>query len=155
MGSAALLRGRVSGIGNWYVVTSVCHRRSDRFAGLEPAAIVVDELRLSDARGATESLAWVVMPDHLHWLLRLSAGTLAQAVQGFKSRSAHRISRMSGEPGRVWQAGYYDHLVRDEAALRKHARYLLDNPRRRGLATRFEDYPHAWCRWASCTDELW
>jgi putative transposase len=154
MASPALLRGRDSRIGAWYVVTSVCHGRLPRFEDARCASLVVDELRQSDARGLTGSMAWVVMPDHLHWLFRLKSASLSYAIHSLKSRSAHRITRTGGYRGPVWQAGYFDHQVRDPDALRRHVRYLLDNPRRRGLVERFEDYPFAWCRVAVGTADL-
>ena len=86
------------------------------------------------------------MPDHLHWVLELRDGSLSEVMQSFKSRSAREINERRGGVGRIWQPGFHDHRVRNEAALLKHVRYALDNPRRRGLVERLADYPFWWCR---------
>jgi REP element-mobilizing transposase RayT len=92
--------------------------------------------------------AWVIMPDHLHWLMELGAEVaLSTLVQGVKSRSAIAVNRVTGGRGPVWQSGFYDHRVRRHEDLLKQAKYLIDNPIRKGLVDRAEDYPHWWCRW--------
>jgi putative transposase len=104
------------------------------------------ELDRADHGGAVHAIAWVLMPDHLHWVLELRHGSLSAAIQSFKSRAARAINARVGGGGQVWQPGFHDHRVRNEEALRKHVRYTLDNPRRSGLVERLGDYPFWWCR---------
>ncbi|MEH6575539.1 MAG: transposase [Amphritea sp.] len=59
-----------------------------------------------------ETLAFVVMPDHVHCLVQLDKNPLNQTVHDVKSISAHRINRMLGRSGRFWQDGFHDHAVR-------------------------------------------
>ena len=87
------------------------------------------------------------MPDHLHWLFALRHGSLGDLLCEFKSRSARSINGLLASQGMVWQTGYYDHCLRDDEDLHKQARYLIENPLKKGLATRIEEYPHWWCRW--------
>jgi REP element-mobilizing transposase RayT len=87
------------------------------------------------------------MPDHLHWLFRLDSGTLSGTIQRMKLRSAQAINRIEKRHGPVWQAGFHDHCIRDERSLQGHARYLIENPLRAGLADKVGDYPHLWCAW--------
>ena len=82
--------------------------------------------------------AWVVMPDHVHWLFQLQQGSLGGCMQRFKSRSAHAVNRHQGRSGPLWQPGYYEHHLRPEDALRKQARYVIENPLRAGIATTME-----------------
>jgi hypothetical protein len=56
--------------------------------------------------------------------------------------------------GSLWQPGYYEHRSRDEADLRKQARYLLENPLRKNLAARIDDHPAWWCRWIAGSQDL-
>ncbi len=89
------------------------------------------------ARVRATTLAFVVMPDHLHWLMQLGdTHTLPQVVASVKSVSAHRL----GYP--IWQPGYYEHALRREEDVRALARYIIENPLRAGLVTRIGDYPH-------------
>jgi len=84
--------------------------------------------------GRAETLCYMLMPDHLHWLLVLHQGKLSEAVKLLKGRTAHAI----GQP--VWQANYFDHAVRQDEDLRKIARYIVANPLRAKLVERIGDY---------------
>lgn len=130
-----------------YAVTTVTLGRETHFKEAGNATAVVDALRFVESTRRTTSLAWVVMPDHVHWLFQLRSGTLASCLQMFKSRSARLINQRLGRQQPLWQPGYFDHAVRGEACLRRHALYIAANPVRAGLAAVLGGYPHAWCRW--------
>lgn len=96
---------------------------------------MVRQLRTLHEEGRAETLCFVVMPDHLHWLVTLREGKLSEAVQRVKDGSA----RLIGHP--VWQPNFYDHAVRQDEDLRAIARYVVANPLRAGLVKRLADYP--------------
>ncbi|KOQ73350.1 REP-associated tyrosine transposase [Stenotrophomonas maltophilia] len=152
MPSPQLLVGRRSIVGNVYAITMVCVNRRTIFEEPTNASIVMQVLEAMDQQGLTASLAWVVMPDHLHWLAQLRGKSLGYCVQRLKARSSFLINQHRGRAGAVWHAGYYDHAIRSEESLRRQARYILGNPVRAGLATRLGQYPHGWCQWP--LDEL-
>ncbi|KAF1014728.1 MAG: REP-associated tyrosine transposase [Stenotrophomonas maltophilia] len=147
MVSQRLRYGRYVQAGNIYALTTVTAHRQRLFADAGNAALMIDALRHVEATGLTHSLAWVVMPDHLHWLLQLRAGTLAQCMGGLKSRSSRLINACLQRRGPLWQHGYHDHAIRTDESLRELAAYILANPVRAGLADQVGAYPHAWCRW--------
>ncbi|WP_343650996.1 transposase [Stenotrophomonas sp.] len=147
MPSPALLRHRHSAIGHFYVITSVTADRHCLFRDPARAALLEDSFRHSDRKGLTRSCAWVVMPDHFHWVMQLREGSLGRCVQALKSQSAIAINATLGGHAPVWQRGYYDHWIRDERDVRRQALYVVGNPVRAGLAQRLGEYPHAWCRW--------
>ncbi len=134
-------------IGNVYAMTMVCEHRRRQFDDMHRAEIPMRILRAMDSEGLTCSLAWVVMPDHIHWLAQLRGHTLGYCVQRFKARTSYLLNQLDGRNGRVWQAGYYDHAIRTEESLREQAMYILANPVRAKLAERLGEYPNAWCRW--------
>jgi len=148
----ALRTGRISEPGRAYLLTAVTHQRCPIFSDFSTARLLIDELRrLHDSR-AVESLAWVVMPDHLHWLIILGDSSLPRVMQQLKSRSAVRISQSSGSGpharcGKLWQRGFHDHALRREEDLQACARYIVANPRRAGLVQRLGDYPHWDATW--------
>jgi len=146
-GNQALRKGRVSIPGQIYLVTTVTTERSKLFADFRTARIIIGEMRASVDRDELESLAWVLMPDHLHWLLALNGQfTLPKAVQSFKSRSAIRTNQHLNSEGPVWQSAYHDRALRKDEDLRTAARYLVANPLRAGLVENIGDYPH----WDAC-----
>jgi hypothetical protein len=72
------------------------------------------QLRKLDQEQSCQSLAWVVMPDHLHWLIELQSATLATLMRRFKSRSSLALHKAGVEQHPVWQAGYQDRALRRE-----------------------------------------
>ncbi|MET0889741.1 MAG: transposase [Stenotrophomonas maltophilia] len=147
MSSSRLRAGRCSIPGQTYVLTMVCQNRRRWFDDPDVSAIAMFGLKEMDERGYARSLAWVVMPDHLHWLLELKTKPLADIARRFKSSTALAINRARGRGGALWQAGYHDHAVRCDASLRRHAMYILGNPIRAGLSEQIGDYPYAWTLW--------
>ena len=107
------------------------------FLQLLLARQLVLALRHEQEAQRAQTLAFVVMPDHLHWLMSLgSISSLDQVVGGVKSVVAHKAGR------RIWQKGFHDHALRREEDLAKVAEYIILNPVRAGLVDRPENYPH-------------
>ncbi|QXP83607.1 transposase [Methylococcus sp. Mc7] len=141
--SRDLRRGRFSESGRPYLVTTVTHQRTPRFLAFGACRCVVQELRNADARGDSRTLAWVLMPDHLHWLFELQAVSLSTVVGRFKQASARNVKGLLECKGqRLWQPGFHDRAVRKEEDIRAIARYVVANPLRAGLVKRLGDYPH-------------
>ena len=147
MSSPALRIGRWSPTGNVYAITAVTHARRRRFDDETNVDLLIEALRTVERTGRTFSLAWVIMPDHLHWLIELRHGTLAGCMQILKSRSGRSIGRRAEANAPIWQPGYYDHALRGDECLRTQAMYIAANPVRAGLATCIGEYPYAWSRW--------
>ena len=137
-GQHALRRGRVSIPGQYYHVTCATVHRVPVFIDWPAGRPVVTALRAAADAGDAETLAYCLMPDHLHWLLRLGQPTLARVVGNMKGRSSW--ARRS-PTGHLWQRGYYDHAIRTDENLRNVARYIVANPLRAGLVTHIGDYP--------------
>ena len=128
--------GRFSQENQIYHITTVSHQRQPFFHHLQSARIVIQQLQRLQADHWVDTLAYVLMPDHLHWLLQLHTTPLSEIMRCLKGRSAHEL----GHP--VWQANFYDHAVRDDEDLLHIARYIVANPLRAGLVKHIGDYPH-------------
>ncbi len=149
----ALRKGRHSRPYQAYLVTTVTRNRRPWFNDIFAARLLIHELRQLEENGAVNSLAWVVMPDHLHWLLQLNENScLPQLIKSLKARSALTINRYFQEKGSLWQRAYYDRAVRQEEDIRQIARYLVANPLRAGLVQNIGDYPHWDCTWMTDRD---
>ena len=73
--------------------------------------------------------AFVVMPNHVHVLVRLAEGQpLADVLHSWKSFSAKAINRQLGRSGRIWQEESYDRIVRDWNELVRSRDYIARNP---------------------------
>lgn len=142
-----LLTGRYSEVGRVYLLTVVTQGRNPVFADWRLGRLLVHEMRHAHEAGRVESLAWVVMPDHLHWLVELQRGTLGELMCQAKSRSSLSVNAARHQQGRLWQKGYHDRALRQEADLKAVARYVIANPLRAGIAGRLGDYPLWDAKW--------
>jgi len=73
------------------------------------------------------------MPDHVHVLVEGLEATsdLAGMLARWKQRTGYEHSRTTGE--RLWQGGFYDHVLREEEDRLVVVKYILENPVRAGL----------------------
>ncbi|MBA1205303.1 transposase [Pseudomonas capeferrum] len=137
-----LRRGRFSEPGRLYLLTTVTYCRKPFFRNFHLARRVIGQMRQAEREQACLSLAWVLMPDHLHWLIELKEVTLATLMRRFKSRSTHALYKSCNYRGTVWQRGYHDRGLRKDEDVLKVARYIAGNPLRAGLVEHIGDYPH-------------
>ncbi len=105
---------------------------------------VIETMRHADARGDACTFAFVVMPDHIHWLVSLeNAQSLAVLVGTMKSRAARLVNAHCAPAHRfVWQPGFHDRALRRHENAHAIADYIVANPLRAGLAAEIGDYPH-------------
>lgn len=75
---------------------------------------------------------YVIMPDHVHLLLRLerksrrplAAPTVSHIVNQWKGAVTRRLGKA------IWQKGFYDHIVRDVYDYQVRWQYIEENPER-------------------------
>ena len=148
MSHDALRTGRHSLHHQVYCITTVTRDRHPLFTDITVARLLVHEIRRLHEQGDVISLAWVVMPDHLHWLIQLNERwPLSRVVKTLKARSALTINRHLCRHGNLWQKAYYDRAARKDEDIRQMARYIVANPLRKGLVRRIGDYPYWDCIW--------
>ena len=108
-----LRQGRFSEPHRIYSITAVTHERKPAFTDLQAARTLIHALRDAQNLGHAETLAFVVMPDHLHWLMQLGERlTLAQVMGSIKSNTARRLGIR-----KLWQPSFHDHAARKEEDL--------------------------------------
>lgn len=141
-GSAALRVGRFSGQNHIYHITSCTFRRRQLFHHLDSGRAVVTAICDEERKGHVRSLAFVVMPDHLHWLMQIKTDRpMSIAVNNVKAFSAKRLNQRNCRSGRVWQKGFYDRAIRNDEDLVAIARYIIANPLRAGIVRNIGSYP--------------
>jgi len=89
--------------------------------------------------------AFVVMPDHIHGILTFAdppttpdrprrfgdavPGSLSTILGAYKAQVTKRINALRHTPDKkVWQRNYFEHIVRNTAALQRIRRYIITNP---------------------------
>ena len=139
-GYKSLRRGRVSICNQIYHLTAATHNRVPLFQDLWMARAFITALH---KQYQCQTLAFVVMPDHFHWLVQLNSDaiTISDLVHRVKS-SLTMFCRHQGSSVKIWNDGYHDRAIRREKDLLTIARYIVSNPVRAGLVKRVGDYPH-------------
>jgi len=103
-------------------------------------SIVLDHLQ--SGHGTFYSLlSAIVMPDHVHLLLRPNQGMdLSRIMKGIKGVSAKKINQLRGHHSPVWQDEWFDRIVRDQNELDEKLNYMLNNSVKRDLVDDPWDY---------------
>lgn len=94
-----------------------------------------------------EILAYVVLPDHFHWLMRTEddSGDFSKIMHSLKRNFTWNYRKLHNvkEPMQIWQRGFWDHLIRDDQDLEKHFEYIHWNPIKHGYVNKPEDWPYS------------
>jgi putative transposase len=91
------------------------------------------------------------MPDHVHMIFTPRVDhtasevfSLARITKAIRDASSHLINRKLNRTGRLWQEESFDRVLRCSEKLDEKIAYILNNPVRKGLAERPEEYPWLW-----------
>ena len=122
------------------------------------ASDVVEALLWRKERHAWIMYCYCLMPDHLHFVVQpsqtkprihnagargwLAAGLLDQ-ISAFKRYTTSQVWHKHGGTGPLWQRSSYDHALRADEGIDGAVHYVLNNPVRRGIVARWEDYPYS------------
>jgi len=111
--------------------------------------IVADEwVKIAEIRDDIKLDEWIVMPNHFHGILTINNPvgaihesplqmtitqrrnmTLPKLIGRFKMLSSKRINEMRDTQGiKLWQCGYFEHIVRNEKSLNHIREYIVNNP---------------------------
>ena len=109
------------------------------------AAGIVQESLLFGHGERYDLLAWVVMPNHVHVLIRPAEGwTLGRIVGDLKKHTAREVNLRLGRTGRLWFREYFDRFQRDPGHRERTVAYIERNPVKAGLCPEASDW-----RWSS------
>ena len=99
----------------------------------EIAEIVVGALKFQNGI-RYELIAWVVMPNHVHILIRLfESEHLPDILHSIKSFSAQKANQFLKRKGQFWQHESFDRYIRSSRHFAAVVRYIEDNPVKAGL----------------------
>jgi putative transposase len=128
-----------------FFVTATLTERKPRFADVRACELVLDSLAFFRKRSEIELYGFVIMPDHVHLVVKTSeATTLPVFVRRLKTFVAHELG-----DGAIWKKGYWSEVVADEKHLRQKLTYIHENPVRAGLVGQATDYT-----WSSASDYM-
>jgi thiamine-phosphate pyrophosphorylase len=116
--------------GSVYFIT---FRAVARDLGPEDRAIVLNHIRSGDGKYYT-LFAAVIMPDHVHVLLRpKGVYDLSRITKGMKGACTRLLNLHWRSSGIVWQNESWDRIMRDQAEFDEKLAYMLNNAVKREL----------------------
>jgi putative transposase len=127
-------RPRVFAAGTIYHVYNHVARGERPFAADREAERFVAVLREAKKRDGATVLAWCVMPNHYHLLLRTGEVPLWRTMHYVQHRLAVEMNRRQGVAGPFWQSRYKAKAIDDQAYLDRVLGYIHLNPVSAGLA---------------------
>jgi len=143
-----------------HFLTFSCYRRARLLDGDRAKGIVVHylEKQLKNQKGSLAG--FVVMPDHVHALVRFQEpGVLSVFMNQWKRRSSMALkkhfqerlkayeSRMGLEGSAVWQPKYYSFEVFSRAKVLEKLEYMHNNPVKSGLVAHAKEWVFGSAPW--------
>jgi putative transposase len=139
-GTIPRLRGFDYRSSRTYFVTWCVWKRKPIFNDFKMADVARRAILEYRSRDWYWLLAYCVMPDHIHMLVRLRTDdrSLSRVVASLKNRINTRLREVGVSVD--WQMGFHDTLLRSSEDPRLVARYVVENPVRAGLVSKYGDY---------------
>lgn len=133
-------RNRIAGATYFFTVT-LRDRRSDLL--VREIEALREAWRKAASRVPHAVIAAVVLPDHLHAVIRMEdqAADFPRLWQDIKKGFTRRTVP-PGAPS-AWQSRYWERTVRDEAELQSCVDYVHINPLKHGLVNEVAEWPHS------------
>ena len=104
------------------------------------AQLVQDSL-LSNHEKDYRLLAWCIMPNHVHVLIRqFKTQSLSKIIQSWKGGSARLINQALKQSGTIWEKDYYDRAIRNDDHFWNAITYIHQNPVKAGLVKKPQDW---------------
>jgi putative transposase len=124
----------------FFVTTKTAQGRS-LFQTDRMASLFIEVLRNNMRIGQFVMHEFVVMPDHVHLLMTVPAdSSIEKAMQRIKGGFSYRAGRELGLKREIWQRGFSDVRIHDDASYAQHRGYIENNPVKRGLVNAPEEY---------------
>lgn len=88
-----------------------------------------------------ELLHWVIMPTHVHVLLKQNSEySISSIMHSMKSYTSNAANRILGRSGSFWSVEYFDRYIRNSDHYEKTVRYIHRNPVKAGLCESAEEW---------------
>jgi putative transposase len=127
--------------GHPYFITSVTlYRKPILIENINLLQASIDNAR---KKYRFDIIAWVILPEHFHWLLNIQEQSISTIIQSIKLSFSKKYNQRDSINRAVWQKSFWDHIIRDETDFYRHIHYIHYNPVKHGLAKTAFSYKHS------------
>ncbi|MBR0784277.1 REP-associated tyrosine transposase [Bradyrhizobium iriomotense] len=136
--------------GTYFFTVTLFDRRSSLL--IENVDALRDAFRVARKERPFEVDAIVILPDHLHVVMKLPlddydfAGRWRRIKGHFSSallQAGVNLARHSNGELALWQRRYWEHTIRDEDDFARHVDYVHFNPVKHGYVRSVRDWEHS------------
>ena len=126
-----------------YLITICSRNKENLFVGENLNQQIIECLIEEKKKTGFKIFVYCLMPNHLHLLLAPFAKeiSISQFIGAFKSKTT-RIAWDFEISGKLWQRRFHDRVARKREDLKTIGQYILDNPVRKGLVLKWQDYKY-------------
>ena len=119
----------------YFITVNSRIRGGNQLASPQIADRLFDTVRVRQERFLWRPQVFLLMPDHVHALIFFPpSGKPLRLVVG-------KWKEWTKEIGLMWQRGFFEHRLRHDEDRREKVDYILQNPVRKKLVERPEDWP--------------
>jgi putative transposase len=84
--------------------------------------------------------AWVVLPDHMHFLWTMPEGEADYSMRWKAIKTRFSLANRSLKRP-IWQHRFWEHTIRSQADFNAHMNYIHINPVKHGYVSSVKDWP--------------
>jgi putative transposase len=125
-----------------YFVTFCTHERQRFLATHEVHSAFVLFAERAECNFNVAVGRYVIMPDHVHLFLRGSHNFRLGGWIGALKQALAKAAALSRTQGKMWEEGFFDHLLRSNESYSQKWNYVRENPVRAGLVKSAGDWPY-------------
>ena len=144
-------------VADWfYMLTASVYKQQPLIRSSDRKAELVNALYYAAEIYHWAIIAWVVMDNHYHAILKSplkSPDNLPNFVASYHKFLAHRWNNQENLSGRMVWCNYWDTCIRSNDDYLNRLRYIFWNPVKHGLAQKPEDY--TFCNYDDFLDKVW
>jgi putative transposase len=145
-GHAALRRGRNSEPSSSYFLTVCTDNQKTGLIDADVSKVIWQEITLMETDGSWQLRCAVIMPDHVHLLIRLGGLlSLGQTIQRLKAKTSPALRGKDLK----WEHDFFDRKLRSDEPLLPIFLYIYLNPYRAELCKTAEK----WVDYRCCEDD--
>jgi putative transposase len=128
-----------------FFLTIVTNKRKNWFTTEADLKIALDGIDVIRKRYGLKFIAWVILPEHLHWLIEPCDADYSKVVFSFKRHVSCHYRRRGFVPkgGKFWQDRFWEHTVRDDDDRERCVEYIHYNPVKHGIVNAPRDWKYS------------